>query len=64
MRPVRSSRLCGGRPFGVDILVHGSDGGVMKQLIDIFAEGKALDPVEPTPANVKAIGARRKSTDE
>jgi enoyl-[acyl-carrier protein] reductase II len=35
------SRLCGGRPFGVDILVHGSDGGVMKQLIDIFADGGA-----------------------
>jgi len=35
------SQLCGGRPFGVDILVHGADGGVMKQLIDIFAQGGA-----------------------
>jgi hypothetical protein len=32
-------RLCKGKPFGVDILVHGSDGGVMQQLIDVFAEG-------------------------
>ena len=35
------SRMCNGKPFGVDILVHGSDGGVMKQLIDIFADGGA-----------------------
>jgi len=35
------SRMCKGKPFGVDILVHGSEGGVMKQLIDIFAEGGA-----------------------
>jgi len=35
------SRMCNGKPFGVDILVHGSDGGVMKQLIDIFATGGA-----------------------
>ena len=34
-------RMCGGKPFAVDILVHGSDGGVMRQLIDIFAEGGA-----------------------
>jgi len=35
------SRKCGGRPFGVDILVHGAGGGVMKQLIDAFAAGGA-----------------------
>jgi NAD(P)H-dependent flavin oxidoreductase YrpB (nitropropane dioxygenase family) len=31
--------LCNGKPFGIDILVHGHDGGVMHQLIDIFADG-------------------------
>ena len=33
--------MCGGKPFAVDILVHGASGGVMTQLIDIFAEGGA-----------------------
>jgi enoyl-[acyl-carrier protein] reductase II len=33
--------MCDGTPFGVDILVHGSDGGVMIQLIDAFANGGA-----------------------
>lgn len=28
---------CHGRPFGVDILVHGPDGGVLEVLIDVFA---------------------------
>mmetsp|Transcript_2629 Transcript_2629/g.2991 ORF Transcript_2629/g.2991 Transcript_2629/m.2991 type:complete len:327 (+) Transcript_2629:3-983(+) len=32
-------RMCNGKPFGVDILVHGGDGGVMKQLVNAFAEG-------------------------
>lgn len=35
------SALCQGKPFGVDILVHGAEGGVMKQLIDAFADGGA-----------------------
>lgn len=35
------SRMCNGKPFGVDILVQGAEGGVMKQLIQIFAEGGA-----------------------
>lgn len=35
------SRMCNGRPFGVDTLVHGSDGGVMLPLIDAFARGGA-----------------------
>lgn len=35
------SRRCHGRPFGVDILVHGSEGGVLKSLIDAFADGGA-----------------------
>jgi len=35
------SRRCHGRPFGVDTLVHGSDGSVMTALIDAFAEGGA-----------------------
>jgi len=35
------SRMCNGRPFGVDTLVHGSDGGVMLPLIDAFAKGGA-----------------------
>ena len=33
--------MCHGKPFGIDILVHGGEGGVMHQLIDIFAEGGA-----------------------
>jgi len=37
----RISQLCNGKPFGVDILVHGAEGGVMKQLIDAFADGGA-----------------------
>lgn len=32
---------CAGTPFGVDILVHGADGGVMIELIDAFAKGGA-----------------------
>jgi enoyl-[acyl-carrier protein] reductase II len=35
------SRMCGGKPFGVDTLIHGSDGGVMPVLIDAFAKGGA-----------------------
>jgi len=35
------SRMCDGKPFGVDTLVHGSDGGVMKVLIEAFARGGA-----------------------
>jgi enoyl-[acyl-carrier protein] reductase II len=31
-------RMCNGKPFGVDILVHGAEGGVMQQLIDVFAD--------------------------
>ena len=34
-------RRCCGKPFGVDILVHGAGGGVMKQLIKVFAAGGA-----------------------
>jgi len=34
-------QLCDGRPFGVDILVHGKEGGVMDALIDVFAAGGA-----------------------
>jgi enoyl-[acyl-carrier protein] reductase II len=29
---------CNGRPFGVDLLVSGAEGGVMKQLVDMFAD--------------------------
>lgn len=32
---------CEGRPFGVDILVHGKDGGLLEPLIDAYAEGGA-----------------------
>eukprot|EP00658_Telonema_sp_P-2_P007562 TRINITY_DN12826_c0_g1_i1.p1 TRINITY_DN12826_c0_g1~~TRINITY_DN12826_c0_g1_i1.p1 ORF type:complete len:386 (-),score=106.34 TRINITY_DN12826_c0_g1_i1:349-1506(-) len=32
------AKLCGGRPYGVDLLVHGSEGGVMPALIKVFAE--------------------------
>eukprot|EP01065_Artemidia_motanka_P051895 TRINITY_DN9227_c0_g1_i1.p1 TRINITY_DN9227_c0_g1~~TRINITY_DN9227_c0_g1_i1.p1 ORF type:complete len:357 (+),score=129.03 TRINITY_DN9227_c0_g1_i1:69-1073(+) len=32
---------CNGKPFGIDILVHGHDGGMMKILIDIFADSGA-----------------------
>lgn len=32
---------CEGKPFGVDILIHGANGGVMSQLIDVFAKGGA-----------------------
>ncbi|KAH9259548.1 hypothetical protein BASA81_001969 [Batrachochytrium salamandrivorans] len=35
------NKMCNGTPFGVDILVHGSDGGVMIELIDAFAKGGA-----------------------
>jgi enoyl-[acyl-carrier protein] reductase II len=35
------SRMSGGKPFGVDTLVHGADGGVMLPLIDAFAKGGA-----------------------
>eukprot|EP01062_Namystynia_karyoxenos_P010573 TRINITY_DN13750_c0_g1_i1.p1 TRINITY_DN13750_c0_g1~~TRINITY_DN13750_c0_g1_i1.p1 ORF type:complete len:339 (+),score=88.21 TRINITY_DN13750_c0_g1_i1:95-1111(+) len=34
-------RMCNGRPFGIDILVHGTDGGVLGALIDVFAESGA-----------------------
>lgn len=34
-------RRCNGKPFGIDILVHGSDGGVMKKLVNIFADSGA-----------------------
>lgn len=34
-------RLCNGRPFGIDILVHGGDGGMLGALIDVFAESGA-----------------------
>lgn len=30
--------MCHGRPFGVDLLVHGHDGSVMGDLLDVFAE--------------------------
>ena len=33
--------LCQGKPFGIDILVSGSSGGVMKELIKIFADAGA-----------------------
>lgn len=33
--------MCNGRPFGVDLLVHGHDGGMMKVLVDIICEGGA-----------------------
>lgn len=33
--------MCGGRPFGVDLLVYGAAGGVMKELIQVFAESGA-----------------------
>lgn len=33
--------MCNGNSFGVDILVHGAEGGVMKKLIEIFAKGGA-----------------------
>ena len=33
--------MCNGKPFGVDLLVYGADGGVMKELIDVFAESGA-----------------------
>ena len=35
------SQMSEGKPFGVDILVHGADGGVMLPLIDAFAKGGA-----------------------
>jgi enoyl-[acyl-carrier protein] reductase II len=42
MEEVRDiSRMCGGKPFGVDILVHGADGGVMEVLVNAFADGGA-----------------------
>lgn len=34
-------RLCNGKPFGVDLLVYGAEGGVMKELIQVFAESGA-----------------------
>lgn len=34
-------RACGGRPFGVDLLVHGHDGSMMDVLLDIFTQGGA-----------------------
>ena len=34
-------KQCEGKPFGVDVLVHGAEGGVMKQLIEVFANGGA-----------------------
>ena len=36
LREIRD--LCGGKPFGIDILVAGGEGGVMKDLIKIFVE--------------------------
>ena len=36
LREIRA--LCGGAPYGVDLLVHGAEGGVMPQLIKVFAE--------------------------
>jgi len=39
LREIRD--MCEGKPFGVDLLVHGSDGGVMKELIDVFADSGA-----------------------
>mmetsp|Transcript_47003 Transcript_47003/g.102259 ORF Transcript_47003/g.102259 Transcript_47003/m.102259 type:complete len:336 (+) Transcript_47003:24-1031(+) len=32
---------CEGKPFGVDILIHGKDGGLLEPLIDAYAEGGA-----------------------
>ena len=36
LREIRD--LCCGKPFGIDILVAGGEGGVMKDLIKIFVE--------------------------
>ena len=33
--------MCNEKPFGVDLLVYGAEGGVMKELIDVFAESGA-----------------------
>ena len=56
------SEMCGGKPFGVDILVHGSEGGVMRQLIDAFADGGAKAFVSgkgfPRPDVIKAFHER------
>ena len=32
---------CHDKPFGVDILIHGASGGVMSELIEVFANGGA-----------------------
>eukprot|EP00924_Labyrinthula_sp_SR-Ha-C_P010131 snap_masked-scaffold_40-processed-gene-2.37-mRNA-1 protein AED:1.00 eAED:1.00 QI:0/0/0/0/1/1/2/0/336 len=49
-------RMCNNKPFGVDLLVHGASGGVMRKLIKIFAEGGAKAFISgrgfPKPATI------------
>ena len=56
------SRMCNGKPFGVDILVHGASGGVMKVLVDAFADGGATAFISgkgfPRPQVIEAFHAR------